>query len=405
MIARGALRAILATGLSPLWFISQNAHAQVVLSDTFTGTSASLSWQTYGGACLTAGSGAGSIPACAAGSQGGLNGAAPDTSGNGMLRLTEAVGNAAGGVISLNAFPSSAGFTATFSSVAYGGTGADGITLMLLDASAGIPAGLGLPGGALSYGGITGGYIGVGLDEYGNFNIAGCAQPTTCTGGGAFSPNTVVVRGATANGNAWIASTQVGSALWNNVTTRAAATLHTYKVTMTAAGLLSVQVDGVTRINNVSALAQTGAIPAFLRVGFAASTGGATNVHEIRSFQISTLSFSNLVVAKTSKLISDPVNGATNPKMIPGARLRYCIQVSNLAGSPTATGITVTDPLASVPVTFVAGSSFVNGTQTSGTCNADGTAGGTFASNTVTATLNNLAGGATETMYFDVTLK
>lgn len=388
--------------LAMLW--AGPAAAQVVLSDTFTGSSASQSWQTYGGACLTAGNGSGSIPACAGGTQGGLNGAAPDSVGNGMLRLTQAVGNTAAGVVSLSAFPSSAGFTATFSAVAYGGSGADGISFMLLDASAGIPASLGAPGGALSYGGVTGGYVGVGLDEWGNFNVAGCGNQSTCTGGGAFSPNSVVVRGATANNNAWIASTQVGASLWSNVTTRAQATVHTYTITMTAAGILSVQVDGVTRISNVNAFAQTGAIPSFLRVGFAASTGGATNIHEIRSFQISTLSFSNLVVAKTATIVSDPVNGATNPKYIPGARVRYCVQVTNLPGSPTATGITIRDPLASLPVTFVPGSGMINGTVTSGTCNADGSTGGSYAAGTISATLNNLAGGATETMYFDVTV-
>ncbi len=61
-----------------------------------------------------------------------------------------------------------------------------------------------------------------------------------------------------------------------------------------------------------------------------------------------------LSVTKISQLISDPVNGTTNAKRIPGAIVQYCILISN-AGSATATDITATD---SIPgdVTFNAGS-------------------------------------------------
>src|SRR3546814_2953162 len=37
----------------------------------------------------------------------------------------------------------------------------------------------------------------------------------------------------------------------------------------------------------------------------------------------------NLAIAKTSGIVSDPVNGTTNAKAIPGARMRYCILVTN----------------------------------------------------------------------------
>ena len=67
----------------------------------------------------------------------------------------------------------------------------------------------------------------------------------------------------------------------------------------------------------------------------------------------------NLAIAKTSGIVSDPVNGTTNPKAIPGARMRYCILVTN-NGSGTATGIAIADPLP-------AGTSFVAGSLRSGT--------------------------------------
>ena len=387
-------------------FMCSAAHAQTqVQSDDFSGTTASQAWQVYGGACLTAGSGLGTIPACATNTQGGLNGNTPDTAGNGALRLTQAIGGTpSGGVISLNSFPSSAGFSATFSAVSYGGNGADGISFFLLDASQGIPAALGAPGGGLNYAGISYGYLGVGVDEFGNFVNPGCGGGG-CAGGPGFLSNAIGVRGSTANANAYIASRQPGFSLWSNVAKRSLATSHSYTISMTSAGILSVSIDGTAYLTNVNAFAQTGAIPAFLRVGFAGSIGGSNNIHEIMSFKVSSLSLSNLVISKTKTVISDPVNGTIRPVAIPGAVVRYCVQVSNLAGSPTATSIVVTDPIGSLPVTFVANSINLNGTSTSGNCNWNGTAGGTFASNTVTGNLANLAGGATETLYFDVTIK
>ena len=116
-----------------------------------------------------------------------------------------------------------------------------------------------------------------------------------------------------------------------------------------------------------------------------------------------TVSAATLSVLKTSTLISDPVNGTTNPKAIPGATIEYCIIVSNGAGSATATGITVTDPLPTT-TTYVTGTTYVDGTATSGVCNSDGTLGGSFASGTVSGTLSNIAGGQTKTLRFRATI-
>ena len=52
-----------------------------------------------------------------------------------------------------------------------------------------------------------------------------------------------------------------------------------------------------------------------------------------------------LSVAKSSSIVSDPVNGTTNPKAIPGAVIEYCIVVTNAAGGATATAVNVTDDL------------------------------------------------------------
>jgi uncharacterized repeat protein (TIGR01451 family) len=53
-----------------------------------------------------------------------------------------------------------------------------------------------------------------------------------------------------------------------------------------------------------------------------------------------------LTVSKSSAVISDPINGGTNPKAIPGAVIEYTITVSNGAGAASATNVVVTDSLA-----------------------------------------------------------
>lgn len=49
-------------------------------------------------------------------------------------------------------------------------------------------------------------------------------------------------------------------------------------------------------------------------------------------------------VTKVSSILSDPVNGASNPKAIPGALVEYCILVTN-TGTATVTNVTASDPL------------------------------------------------------------
>ncbi len=118
-----------------------------------------------------------------------------------------------------------------------------------------------------------------------------------------------------------------------------------------------------------------------------------------------TVSAATLSVSKTSRVISDPVNAATNPKAIPGAIIEYCVVVGNASGSATATNVTITDP---VPADLTFDATFgirINGTSDgSGNCNADGSAGGNFNAGAVTATLTDIAGGQERTLYFRATI-
>ena len=112
-----------------------------------------------------------------------------------------------------------------------------------------------------------------------------------------------------------------------------------------------------------------------------------------------------LTVVKSSKIVSDPVNGTTNPKAIPGAVIEYCIAVSNAAGGTTASNITVTDVVPS-DLTFVSGSIKLDGTLTGSVCNADGTAGGTYTAGTLTVsgTLSDITAGSSGTLVFQATI-
>lgn len=111
-----------------------------------------------------------------------------------------------------------------------------------------------------------------------------------------------------------------------------------------------------------------------------------------------------LTATKSSRVISDPFNGTTDPKMIPGAVVEYCVAVSNAAGSATATNVNVSDTLPAATTYLAAFGIKVNGTVTSGACNADGVAGGSYASGVVSGTLSNIAADVTRTLVFRVTV-
>jgi len=128
------------------------------------------------------------------------------------------------------------------------------------------------------------------------------------------------------------------------------------------------------------------------------------------AFRVRTATIS---VTKTATIISDPFNGTTNPKRIPGAVVEYCIVVAN-TGSTTADTIVMSDSIAAQPVTFVAGSIVAGGAAdcTGGSAEDDNAAdadesdpnGGSFAANVVTITVPSVAGGASTSGRFRVTI-
>ena len=148
----------------------------VTYTDNFSGTQANLNWNALASACLTAGSGTGSIPACVTPN---------DPAGFGALRLTPATNSMTGAILSNFTFPSTQGLQVTFTTYTYGGDsggtakdGADGIAFFLTDGSQPVPSTTGAEGGSLGYScsntngkyeGLANAYLGLGVDEYGNF--------------------------------------------------------------------------------------------------------------------------------------------------------------------------------------------------------------------------------------------
>lgn len=124
-----------------------------------------------------------------------------------------------------------------------------------------------------------------------------------------------------------------------------------------------------------------------------------------------TVSAADISVFKSSRVVSDPINGTTNPKAIPGAIVEYCISVANAPLSATATSVTISDTLpadtAAGGVTFNAGSILIDGTVTtpgaSQVCSG-GTAGGSFADPVVSGTLSDIAANSARALIFSVTV-
>jgi hypothetical protein len=242
--------------------------------------------------------------------------------GDGALRLTTATGNQAGYAIDNQTFKSSQGFSISFEFFAYGTTTAapaDGFTVFLVDADGTEPGngfGIGAVGGSLGYAarnsepGVTKGYLGIGIDEYGNYGIASEGKSGGYPGRTELLPNAVSLRGpynsadaTRVSGYAYLAGSNtlpfnlaVGTSTTNpgsRVTDPSSADYHkayinvipvttngstVYKITVRIQNGQSV----TTAVNNVTVTDP----PTNLRVGFSGSTGGSNSIHEIRGLAV-----------------------------------------------------------------------------------------------------------------------
>lgn len=120
-----------------------------------------------------------------------------------------------------------------------------------------------------------------------------------------------------------------------------------------------------------------------------------------------------VAIDKTSTLVSDPINNTTNPFAVPGARIRYCLQVSHTSGNSAANAIRVTDVVPST-MTVVPGSLRTGATCATATSveddNNTGTdetdpAGASVSGQTVVGILSSLSIGTSGVLVFDAVVK
>jgi hypothetical protein len=171
------------------------------------------------------------------------------------IQLTPATTGQAGTAI-FNSAVATAHLDATFTIQIGGGTGADGLSFMLLDPARATPSSLGDPGGGIGYEGLAGVavcFLTYAHPGYPSDNFVGVA-----TGG---SGGTLTFAGTSTN----IAPLRSGT--------------HTVEVTVSGGNLL-VKVDG-TQVLSVAV-----ALPANALVGFSGGTGGLTDVHTVSNVAI-----------------------------------------------------------------------------------------------------------------------
>ncbi len=296
------------------------------------------------------------------------------------------------------------------------GTGADGITVVFSDAN--ITPQAGSFGGSLGYAqrdngdpGFAGGWLGIALDEYGNFS-----NPTEGRlGGPGFRPQNITIRGSGVGGNGYRhLRTQVVSPAIDRRGTNTPSPGYRYRFTIDArvAGQTLVSVErnrgggyeSIIPAFNVVGLNNQAPIPDNLLLSFTGATGGSVNNHAIDNLQVCadrinpigptihhfefqfpgqgiTCSPQNVLVracanAACSQLYTDPVTVNLTP--------------SGWVGGDTATfsgGQTTLQFRGNIPGTYSVGiSSSVPTTQafTTNTCSRDGGALSTNCSITFT---------------------
>lgn len=221
------------------------------------------------------------------------------------LRLTENTLNQATSITFKRSFPAAGNkMTIEFDHYAYGGTGADGIALVLSDAA--VTPVPGSYGGSLGYAqrtnvspsqsGFSGGWLGIGFDEYGSFSQATEGR----VGGTTARPQAIGVRAASSTNYGWLGGTNTLSPILSS-TGSTLARGDRYRITIdsriaspqTVSFQLERRLAGGSTYStlltsaNLLAAGQP-APPANLLLSYTGSTGDNTNFHEITNIQVCT---------------------------------------------------------------------------------------------------------------------
>ena len=222
---------------------------------------------------------------------------------NGRLRMTEARGNQATAATLQREIPGAENLVILeFNYYAYGGSGADGLAIALSDSV--VTPQPGSYGGSLGYAqrnngdpGFAGGWLGIGLDEYGNFSNSNEGRQG---GRNGRTLDSVAIRGAAPDYRFMRATDRLTPGIDTPNTNNPDAQRYRIIIDSRESGeaIVSVERDLTGTGNNYdmlippfNALNEPGqpAVPENFLLSLTGSTGGATNIHELDQFQLCAL--------------------------------------------------------------------------------------------------------------------
>jgi MSHA biogenesis protein MshQ len=225
----------------------------------------------------------------------------PTIVSNGRLRLTDNSSDVSTVATLLNQFPGAENrIEIEFDYYGYAGSGADGIAVNFSDAS--IAPSAGAFGGSLGYAqktginGFSGGWLGVGIDEYGNFSTSGEGREG---GGGSRIADSISLRGSGSGTSGYPFLTGTNSLSPGiDQSGNTPNPGHRYKIIIdhTSGGgvaMVSVQRDTgsgyssvISEFNIFALNASQAPVPENWVVSFTGSTGGSSNIHEMGDLKI-----------------------------------------------------------------------------------------------------------------------
>lgn len=334
---------------------------------------------------------------------------------NQRLRLTDASTSVSTMAVLQQLFPAAGNkIVVEFDHFAYNGSGADGMCVVLSDASvAPVPGAFGgsqgyapkqaSEGGDTTHPGFAGGWLGFALDEYGNFS-----NPTEGrTGGPGFRPDSTSIRGSGSlyTGYAYLAGTATLAPGIDNTDSATAAPGYRYRITIDHLdgihAWISVERDTGTGYTTLiapfdaKAAAGQATVPTNWYLSFTGSTGAAVNIHEIDNLSVCSTQPQPLPTLDHVRILHDGSANTCTPEPI---ILKACADAgcSTLYLGPVT--VNLTDILgatwSSDPITFSGGQATVSLTKnTAGTV----TLGGIVTSPTATTTTTACYNGATQT--------
>jgi len=251
---------------------------------------------------------------------------------NNRMRLTQALQNQATASTFQRIFPAAGNrVEVEFDYFAYGGNGADGVAIVFSDAS--VTPQVGAFGGPLGFGykvneqkpGFAGGWLGIGLDEYGNYSIEGGGngpgrrrQAVVLRGSGSGYSGYNYLAGTCNNGT----TNTNGDCLNPRVDNTNGNPQHRYRIVIDSTQALTSLVTVSRKVGtdswktligpvDVMSFAAQQNVPTDLFMSITGSTGSSTNNHEIDNFEVCALNSRPVGEQINHFRISLPAQGLT----------------------------------------------------------------------------------------------